>query len=327
MQHTRRASVARHAHFGGFFFVLSKMRSGDMKYTKPPLSLDQQADLLLSRGMAGDRDLMIERLSVVNYYRLSGYWHPFRMSGSDNLRTGTAFDSIWERYVFDRQLRLVVMDAVERIEVATRTRLSYTLTHLNADPFEYATEITALPGLMETHRDKFLKELRDTLTTNRELFVTHFKSKYGSDHSYMPVWMACEVMTFGCMLTLFRHSPADVKRDVASYFDVHDSVFQSWLLTLNTVRNICAHHARLWNRVIGTKPRIPKKDIVWHDPVEITNDRMFGVLTICKHCIDQIAPQSSWSDRFRRLLKAYPDMPIAGMGFPSDWEESDIWKR
>lgn len=79
-----------------------------MKYTKPPLSFEQQADLLLARGIVGDRGTIISRLKEVNYYRLSAYWHPFRQTDSDDIIPGTTFESVWRRYAFDRQLRLLV---------------------------------------------------------------------------------------------------------------------------------------------------------------------------------------------------------------------------
>jgi abortive infection bacteriophage resistance protein len=82
-----------------------------MKYGKPALTVEQQADLLLSRGMQGDRGAMIDRLSVVNYYRLSGYWIPFR-NPDDTFRAGTSFNDVWTRYAFDRHIRLLVMDAM-----------------------------------------------------------------------------------------------------------------------------------------------------------------------------------------------------------------------
>lgn len=86
-----------------------------MQYVKPALTFDQQADQLIRRGMVGERDLMIRRLSCVNYYRLSGYWYPFR-DGGDSFKPGTSFDEVWNRYAFDRRLRLLAIDAIERIE-------------------------------------------------------------------------------------------------------------------------------------------------------------------------------------------------------------------
>jgi abortive infection bacteriophage resistance protein len=296
-----------------------------MKYAKPPLTFEKQADLLLSRGMAGDRALMISRLAVVNYYRLSGYWHTFRKFPDQTFQEGTTFEKIWTRYAFDRRLRVLVMDAIERVEVAFRTQLVYHHAHLHG-AFGYANDPTTLPDLRGDQRDRLLAALADELLNSKETFAEHFRTKYGGDHAHMPIWMASEIMTFGHMLTLFRGSTQAVKRAVAAPLGVHDTVVNSWLLTLNTVRNICAHHGRLWNRALGTKPMIPRNDLQWRIPIIVPNDRVFGVLTILKYCLDRIAPQSQWPQRVALLLNEYPTVPRASMGFPPEWLTSPIWK-
>lgn len=298
-----------------------------MKYTKPPLTFEEQADLLLSRGMACDRSLMIERLAVVNYYRLSGYWFPFRDGGGDAFKAGTTFERVWTRYVFDRQLRCLVMDAIERVEVAVRASLAYYHSHYSKDPFAYATDVKALPNLRTDQRDRFLAEVEEYSKNSKEAFAEHFRSKYGTDHAHMPIWMASEIMTFGHVVTFFRGSAAHIQQEVAKVLCVHDKVAMSWLLALNTVRNACAHHARLWNRAIGTKPLIPKHRKDWHVPVAIRNDRAFGILTILKHCIDIVAPQSGWCNRLVALLEKYNTVPQKSMGFPDNWKECPIWKK
>ncbi len=297
-----------------------------MKYAKPPLTFEQQADLLLSRGMTGDKGLMVSRLSVVNYYRLSGYWHTFRKLPAQDFQDGTTFEKVWTRYAFDRRLRLLVMDAVERVEIAFRTQLAYQHAHHHGSAFAYADDPAALPGLRADQRNRFLATLADDMLNSKETFAEHFRTKYGKDHAYMPIWTASEIMTFGHMLTLFRGSAQPIKRAVAAPLAVHDTVVSSWLLTLNTIRNICAHHGRLWNRAPGTKPMIPKNDAQWHLPVAVGNDRMFGVLTILKYCLDRIAPQSAWPQRVVALLDEYPAIPRASMGFPADWKNCAIWK-
>jgi abortive infection bacteriophage resistance protein len=108
----------------GFFLSESAL----MQYAKPPLTIERQAGLLIERGMSGDRELMINRLSVVNYFRLSGYWHTFK-SADGRFVPGTSFEEVWNRYVFDRRLRLLAIDAIERIEVAVRARLAYEHAH------------------------------------------------------------------------------------------------------------------------------------------------------------------------------------------------------
>lgn len=295
-----------------------------MKYAKPPLTLEQQADQLIQRGMIGDREVMIARLQSVSYYRLSGYWFPFRNT-DNSFRLGTSFDDVWRRYVFDRHLRLLVMDAVERIEVAVRSQLAHHHA-LHHGPFAYA-DPASLPKLDAARHGEFLTHIREETRRSREAFVKHFQKKYGDCHEHLPIWMAAEVMAFGTVLTFFRGAPRKVKQLVADVFDLPDAVFNSWLLTLNTARNICAHHGRLWNRVLGVKPLIPaaKKYPDWHQPVAVRNNRVFAVLTICRWCLARIAPQSHWVDRLGELLTAYPGVPLPDMGFPANWRQCPIW--
>ncbi|MDA8118284.1 MAG: Abi family protein [Actinomycetota bacterium] len=297
-----------------------------MIYAKPALTLEQQADLLIQRGMTGDRGVIIEHLKTVNYYRLSGYWYPFRDLPGETFRPGTAFDVVWDRYAFDRQLRLLVMDGIERIEVAVRTQLAYHHSHHCGNPFAYADDPTALPSLAADQRDRLLAEISEQTRNSRETFVQHFRAKYGQDHDFMPIWMASEIMTFGSLLTFYRGVAGGVRQSVARLFGVHDTVLDSWLLTLNTIRNICAHHARLWNRQLGVRPKIPGKDTRWHAPVEVTNERVFGILTIIRYCLTRIAPQSRWPDRLRALQAEHPRIPRKAMGFPENWETCAIWK-
>ena len=84
----------------------------------------------------------------------------------------------------------------------------------------------------------------------------------------------------------------------------------------------------MWNRVLGLRPLIPRenKHPEWHQPVAISNDRVFGILTVLHFLLKQVAPQSAWKGRLLNLLARYSDVPLSGMGFPPDWAESPIWK-
>lgn len=298
-----------------------------MSYVKPPLTLDQQADLLIQRGMTGNRELMIERLRMVNYYRLSGYWYPFRNFPDDTFKPGTSFDVVLDRYEFDRLLRLLLMDAIERIEVAVRTQLAYHHAHQYQSPFAYADAPEALPRLPIEQRNRFLAKIKEETQKSGETFVEHFCAKYGEHHEYLPIWIAIEIMTFGSVLTFYRGAATEVRQSIAALFKVHDTVVESWLLTLNTIRNFCAHHARLWNRELGIKPLIPEKSPQWHVPVEITNNRVFGILTICRYCLECVAIQDQWVSRLKTLLAKHPDIPLRAMGFPDNWRECPIWRE
>lgn len=317
----------------GFFMRFRHLGPSAMRYAKPPLTVEDQADLLISRGMDAERDLLIERLRVVSYYRLTGYWYPFRKPDPadpkrrlDEFVPGTTFETVWDRYVFDRHLRLLAMDAIERIEVATRTAIAYQHSHAHG-PFAYADDPASLPGLDKKDRHHLFGSIQIERGRSKEPFVRHFQAKYGGHHSDLPIWMATEIMSFGSVLTLYRGCPPPIQKAVAAPFGVESVVFRSWLLTLNTIRNICAHHSRLWNRALGVKPMIPhaKHDTRWHDPIRVRNDRAFAILTICKHCMDRVAPQSHWPLRVRELIKRFPQIPTRDMGFPQDWAQCPIW--
>jgi abortive infection bacteriophage resistance protein len=298
-----------------------------MEYAKPPLTLTQQVGLLLQRGMTGDPVLMASRLASVNYYRLSGYWYPFR-NPDDTFRPGTSFERVWERYVFDRRLRLLVMDAIERIEVAVRSFLAYRHAHHHG-AFAYAENPGSLPKMSSAEHSGFLQKVEEESARGREAFVRHFRGKYGDCHRHLPIWMATEIMAFGTVLTFYRGSSHRVKQQVATEFGVPWFVLDSWLLTLGAVRNICAHHGRLWNRENGVKPAIPRcRDYPdWHVPIEIDNARVFAVLSICRHCLRRVAPQSRWADRLKALLREFPSVPQVSMGIPPNWQESPIWRE
>lgn len=299
-----------------------------LNFTKPALTIEDQVALLQRRGLEGDATRVARRLRAVNYYRLSAYWHTFRdrARADERFLPGTHIDVVWGRYIFDRALRVLVMDAIERFEIATRSRLSCELALLHG-PFGYAQDSGALFPRDPMRRQEFIRHLKQDLDLQRrEPFINHFHQKYGDAHPFPPVWVAVEVLRFGGTVSLFNGSADVVQRAVADTFQVAPRVFKSWLLTLNLTRNVCAHHGRLWNRELANKPLIPRRP-EWVHPVQVGNGRIFGVLTILAHTNHLIAPNSGWAARVRSLLAKHPDVPRAQMGFPEQWERCPVWRR
>jgi len=296
-----------------------------MRYEKPALTFEQQADLLLGRGLVADRTQLIARLQTVNYYRLSGYLFPFRLA-DNRIRAGTTLDTVWQHYTFDRQLRIITMDAVERVEVAVRTQLAYQFSHTYG-PFAYAASAN-MPGLRPEEHQRWLDELKVETERSKEPFIKHFREKYGDEHDALPLWMLVEVMSFGKTLTFYNGVEREVRRGVALLYQIPDEVLQSWLRALNAVRNICAHHGRLWNRELGYKPKLPhrRKYPEWHEPVQIPQGRVFAILTILRYLLHFVAPTSKWETRLRKLLDDNPNVSRQVMGFPERWSESVLWK-
>lgn len=298
-----------------------------MKYDKPPLSFEEQADLLIKRGLVVDRTFLIDRLKHVNYYRLSGYLYPYRQTkDSDNFKAGTTFEKVWRHYTFDRHLRLIVMDAIERFEVSIKTQLIYALAH-STGAFGYA-QAKNFPGFSPVEHERLIKTISDETNRCKEKFVDHFRAKYGDCHEHLPLWMAGEIMSFGCALTIYKSIPAEAKRNIAANYKIPDEVLTSWFQTINVIRNVCAHHSRLWNKELGVKPFIPRKNKYpeWHEPVAISQHRIFGILTILHYLLRIIAPQSNWKTRLFDLLDEYREISRWSMGFPDNWKDSPLWK-
>ncbi len=296
-------------------------------YTKPPLTLDDQVAQLQSRGMLGDPERMKRKLAVVNYYRLSGYWFPFKTGKGEELAEGTTFETIWKRYCFDRQLRLQVLDAIERVEVAIRARLAYYHAH-QYGAFGYADNEASLPDFSSLdYRQHFAEAVTDDSRRSKERFVEHYNQQYSEQNGVLPVWIFAEVTSLGTLCRFYSACPRKIRQQVASTFNVNEGVLESWMISLNSTRNICAHHGRLWNRILPMKPVMPrqKKRPEWHSPVVVGNKRIFGSLTILGYLLSLIAPKSQWKARVVALIDAHEDIPTLDMGFPPGWRDSSLW--
>lgn len=304
-------------------------------YVKPWLSFEQQADLLINeRGLVADRDNLIKHLADVGYYRLSGYWYIFKRQPKvckegvqdEHFIAGTSFDQIWCLYLFDRQFRLVVLDAIERVEVYFRTQLAYELAR-DTGSFGFLNA-NNLPRLKREKYNKFIARCKSELSRSREPFAIHFREAYSDKHELPPYWILVNLMDFGTMLSLFKGAPTETRGKLANDLGIRSRVLESWLVTINTVRNICAHHGRLWNRGIGTRPIIPKRSKYpeWHEPFSVRSDNVFGILTILSYLLERIAPETSWRERLLKLLDPLNPDELQRMGFVEGWQECPLWK-
>lgn len=302
-----------------------------VKFEKRATTPEEQVGILLKRGMAGDEAKILRSLTTTSYYRLSAYWFTFRREEGkirfDDFLPGTSFDVVWDRYCFDRKLRILVMEGIERIEIALRAALAHWHAQEHG-PFAYMEVPTSLPKFTSFEREQFILRVREETDRSKkhEDFSKHFYDKYGDSHKNLPIWSATEIMTFRTVLTMFKACSHSVKKKVADVFGMPDSVFSSWLLTLNAVRNVCAHHGRLWNRQV-VSPVIPtgKAYRQWNAPVLIKHERMFASLTIVNYCVGRVEQSNEWASRFKSLLREHRNVPVKYMGFPPNWADSPLW--
>lgn len=304
------------------------MQQEKRTYEKLALSYEQQADRLLDRGLCADRSELLHRLQQVSYYRLSGYMHPYRERNEENevldrFRDGTTLEDVWARYCFDRRLRVLMLDAIERIEVAIRTKLVYAHAHEHG-PFGY-THHESIPKLNQGDYLNWRLSLQEETSRSKESFKKHFFDKY--DHKALPIWMLAELMSMGSTLTLFKGVEPSLKQKTAADYGLVDAVLWNWLTCLNAARNICAHHSRFWNITLGYKPLFPKpkKYPEWHGKNKLPNDRSGSLIFICRYLLDKISPSSQWHRRVENLFQEYPSIPPEALGLPENWQTHPIW--
>lgn len=317
---------------------------GTLRYDKPPMELDDLIDRLATRGMViPDRDRALRYLRHIGYYRLSPYMIPFQQGGTDHvLRQGTSFDDVLDLYVFDRALRLLVMDALERVEVSVRAALTDHMSTTYGDPHWYVDTSRFLDhskhaGLLRIVRDTCDTRLRGTPEASEDSLVhrsalEHYLTTYGSPE-LPPTWLMVETLTIGQLTSAYRNLKrrAD-KTAVARCLGLTAPVLESWMQTYVRVRNICAHHGRLWNVGLGVYPAIPNSPIVsWLEGdlalPDSSRKRLYPVLVSLQAVLETISPRSGWARRLHRLLSTRPSMNLRGMGVPEAWTEDPFWGR
>lgn len=290
-----------------------------MRYSKRPLSYSDQLQLLQDRGLTIRDQARARRwLEKVSYYRLSAYFLPFKQA--DVFVPGTEFDDIAGLYIFDRKLRLLVLDAIERVEVAIRTAITYEIS-MRHGPFGHVDPANFAPRYRHSG---LLRDIRTEESRAGETFVQHFRKKYTSEPE-LPVWMATELLSFGAISVMYSHMRPGLKSAIARPFGVPDSFFASWLHTLSYVRNVCAHHKRLWNREFAIRPSLPTYKVAWAGTIPDAG-RIYCTLAILRHLLLVISPGCHWKPRLEALLAQHPQVSRQAMGFDPNWQSQPLWK-
>lgn len=326
-----------------------------VEYTKKWLPLEGQVDRLAKRGLeVDDVDRAVVLLKTIGYYRVTGYLYPFLESEEyvdeddrprtrvlDNYRPGTALHHAESAIDFDRQLRLLVMEGVERIEVAIRMRTGYVLGRHSAfaheDPTRFESSFTTVGAdkrIPESSRHaEWLRRVKVRQGGSDEQFVAHFREKYDDR---MPVWALTELLELGHLSVLYRGMRQQDAEEVASAFGVpRKKMMGSWLASLNYVRNVAAHHARLFNRKLQHPPSRPKAGqvpVLDHLSAPGAPKEDFGTynaLAIIAYLLQSIETEPAWARQLAELLRTFPTshaLTIQSIGVPEDWESLDLWR-
>jgi abortive infection bacteriophage resistance protein len=279
-------------------------------------------DLLKQRGMILDDAGLAEfHLKHLSYYRLSNYWIPFEADRKTRqFKPGTRFEEVIRLYMFDRQLRLLILEAVERIEVSVRSQWAYHLGHKHG-PHAHL-EKSLFDG---KYWERNKRNLAEEVERSDERFIEEHRNLY--EEELPPVWVVSEVMSLG-LLSKWCTSlkPKATRRAIARVYGLDDDVLISWLRRLCLARNLCAHHSRFWNRDFTVTPKIPKSK--QHSAFAgefVGNSRKpYNTLLILLYWLDVISPGHSWRSRLKKLIQEHHSLSPA-MDCPQDWLQSAIW--
>ena len=303
-----------------------------MTDAKLPLTVDQQIDLLIRRGMAvSDRTQASHWLRHINYYRLRAYWLPFEQPAvgqaqpqEHGFRAGVSFEQVLSIYEFDRALRLLLLDAIDWLETSLRTQWAHQMALRHG---AQAHEQIALHQDRARH-ERRLHLLREEYLRSDETFALHHRLRY-PELATPPIWVSSELLTLGQLsrwIADLRHA-AD-RQAIARAYDLDEVLLISFLYRLSLVRNLCAHHGRVWNREFSTtRMKLPR-----HKPrqvVEAINlqrpDRLYNALVLLAHVLHRIVPCHDWPRRLRDLMAQATPVMADSMGFPRDWSNLQFW--
>ncbi len=306
-----------------------------------------------------DRKDAETQLRRIGYFRLGAYLYPFRQLlspesvretsyqyRSENFVPGSNFKQVLELYRFDSALRKVCLEGLQELEISLRAAMSHVLSgqsvfahldknHLDSNfskQIDPATQKTNFYLWTETY-EKARKDSKD------EDFVAHHLIKYGND---LPLWMTVEIVTFGGLVRLFNLMKDTDKTAVAKYFGITDGRrMHKWLLAFNGLRNVCAHHHRLWNRQLTYELRIPSQIVdssLQHLAQMGNSKKIYHAVALLAYLLRKRDCGTQWNLTFKTQMRKFPKdlikplpegSPFAdlqkNMGFPKDWEGLDIW--
>ena len=302
---------------------------------KPFKTYSEQVAILESRGMQLTSHAEAEAvLRRVNYYRLSAYWYPYRAIDTaqqvriDRFLPGTRFDDVVDLYEFDDRLRAATFEAISAVELAMRALLGHELGRI--DPC-----IHLQPELLGhqardsngSHSDDYVnwrKKLKRAISLSQEDFVKHHEEKYGG---VLPVWVVVELLDWGSLSWLYTLAPEPVRTAVAERTRLTPSQLASWLKSLNVVRNVAAHHGRMFNRVYGLKPKLPCGGHPGLERIKAVSERSFGQLSLVQYLHRVL--ELGGEERLPETLETFPAVGrlfVRDMGAPQNWRENPLWQ-
>lgn len=282
-------------------------------YYKAPKTINEQIDLLIGRGLTvASKEELSYYLRNISYYHLSIYFKYFQKD--DHFYSGIKFDDILRIYKFDNKLRFLLLELLERIEKSFKCRLAYELSIECGDSHWYLDKNFFINDLAYK---EILKIITDEVEKSREDNILHYRETYNNP-TLPPIWNVVEILTFGQCVKICKLLKREYKNKIARTFLEDEKFILNWMHCLSALRNNCAHHSRLWNKVFILTPNRSHSNYRVYYSSEMEN-RLFDYLVVLQIILSKINPTSSWLDKLKSYIKEF-QININSMGFPDDWE-------
>ena len=295
-----------------------------MKFVKKYQTSSQHIELMKSRGLEiEDEKFASHWLEKTGYYRLTGYGLTLRKRSpqgdlTEDFREGTRFEDLVALYEFDRHLRLLVLDAVERFEVAFRTALNNTMAFTHG-PHWFMNE-ALFSGKIDQKTGKAYFDHVEFLEAAKKHQQTPFIKKYNETYTeppYPPCWMLAETVTFGTWSRAYGMLAGNQdQKPVSDAFRVSVKEMVSWSQAITDLRNKCAHQSRVWDAhyVNGPRKKGNLKNVV------VDNQCLFAQIAALIYCLWTVESENNWLFRLEKLVGGCPLAALGHMGFPEDWK-------
>ncbi|MEG3617208.1 Abi family protein [Magnetovibrio sp. PR-2] len=291
-------------------------------FTKPAFTPEQHLEKLRNQGLHIESDERAKTyLQHVGGYRLKGYWYHLLCPTDKTFPETISFDKIIDRYEFDRQLRALTFEAIEKLEIAVRGSIANTLSVRHGPHWFLNTDIfkpTKSWGI-----GTFLNKIEHEVARSKsKQFVESYYNKF--DKPYLPPsWAMTECVTFGFwsrIYTILEESRD--RKSISMKFGIDQTeVFESWLHYLTYVRNHIAHHNRLLRLKLTITPTNYKKM-----RIRVSDTKYFySAATVINVMLINTGIPSTWKDDLEALFAKFPDITLSEIGFPNDWTNKAGW--
>ena len=248
------------------------------------------------------------------------------------------FKDIIDLYCFDRRLRSLIFNAIEKIEVALRTKIVQTYSESTGNSHWYEDESLLDNSYLNKDDEEvclynvLIEDIRHEIDRSNEDFIKHYKCKY-SNPDTPPAWMTLEVISFGTLSRLYELlRKDDNKKHVAKLLGLNKiDILENWMHALSNLRNCCAHHSRVWNRRFIVNISLPTNaDRLFLDRDTISKvrrNKLFAYLCCIKYILDIISPNNDFHKNLKKLMDDGGKLlSLKDMGFPDNWGYLGVWR-